>query len=148
MNPDEKVQAIYKEAAGNNPLALDFLNAFHDYCHEIDDLIDEAKEDPERFVEILIHGNVMYGLPFFRMHAAVLGPQIILITSTYADSVKMERSELEWENRMADTLRFVGNDLVRMVAQLTGGWERMRSVSDKLHDLAYHCHHDKNGQPV
>lgn len=147
-NDDAQVQAIYKEAAGDDPQALDFLTAFHGYSHEIDDLIDDHVGDGEKFVEILIFGNIMYTMPFYRRHAAVLGPFILLITSTYCDSVIMENSDLAWENAMADTLRFVGNDMVRMVAQLTGGWARMRTVSGKLHDLAYHCHHDKNGQPV
>ena len=41
-----------------------------------------------------------------------------------------------------------GADVIRVVADLCGGWEAMRSISPVLRILGYEDHHDPEGKPI
>jgi len=139
---------IYKLAANENLEALAFLMAFNHYCHETDDLMDNPEKDYEKFLTILAYANVLYSCPFYQKNVQKLQPIIRQVTSRYADSVRMEKSEKAWEKQWADTLRFCGNDLVETVAEITGGYELLRKVSPLLRECSWKDHHNELAQPV
>jgi len=141
-------EPIYRKAVGDNEPALNFLLAFHRYCHEIDDFIDDGVRAPDKFIALLVHANVLYTLPFFALHARELSAAVATITRAYADSLWLTASEEAWKRQMGDTLRFAGNDMVRLVAQILGGYDRAREVSGNLILVAHEHHHDEQGNPI
>lgn len=142
------LEYIYEKAAGRDQQALQFLHAWNLYCHRIDDFLDEEKRSPEELVGILVDANVLYTLPFFRAHAMELYPVVSLITRTYGDSIWLSSSMDGWKKQAGNVLRFVGNDMVKIVAQLTGGYDLAREVSGHLIMLSHEEHTDDKGNPT
>lgn len=141
-------ESIYKQAANGNLEALAFLMGWNFYCHETDDLMDKEDKDYEKFLAILAYANVLYSCPFYQKHVQKLQPMVRQVTSRYADSVRMEKSDKPWEKQWADTLRFCGNDLVEAVAEIAGGYDLLRKVSPLLKECSWKDHHNELAQPV
>lgn len=139
---------IYKQAANGNMDALAFLMGWNHYSHGIDDVIDNEVKDYEFFLQVLAYANTLYSCPFYQKHVQKLQPIIRQVTSRYADSVRMEKSDKAWEKQWADTLRFCGNDLVEAVAEITGGYDLLRKVSPLLRECSWKDHHNELEQPV
>lgn len=138
---------LMQQAAAGNTSAHEFLVLWNLYCHAIDDLIDAPERpSPERVLAVFMQAAVLYAHPFFRTHAGSLLPVVAHVTSTYADSVKMEGME-GWPAQAADVLRFCGNDMVTAVAFITGGYAHMRDLSGRLRFVSQQEHHDDGGQP-
>lgn len=147
MTPQEKqVHEIYELASNGNVEALNFLEFFHAYCHDIDDFIDNKERDPEKFVSLLIKANLLYTLPYWTRHAHRLHMIVAKITSDFADAVRWEKDSTEWKRRWADVLRFAGNDMVLAVAMIEGGFTTMRKLSPVLREIAHSQHHDEDGR--
>lgn len=139
---------IYKLSANGNAEALNFLMAWNEYSHRIDDLLDNPEKDYNFFLSILAYANVLYSCPFYQKHVQKLQPMVRQVTSRYADSVRMEKSDKPWEKQWADTLRFCGNDMVEAIAEITGGYELLRKVSTLLKECSWKDHHNELAQPV
>jgi hypothetical protein len=138
---------LMETAANGNVAAQEFLVLWNLYCHAIDDLVDGAERpSPEALLAVFAQAAMLYSHPFYRAHAVNLLPVVLLVTSAYADSVKMEKLE-GWPKRMADVLRFCGNDMVCAVALITGGYTHMRTISMQLRAVSQYEHHDDEGAP-
>jgi hypothetical protein len=57
----------------------------------------------------------------------------------------MEKSDKKWARYTSDVIRHTGADMIRVVAWLCGGYDRMLHVSIPLHRSCYLEHHDKDG---
>jgi hypothetical protein len=141
------LEEIHKQAANGKEDAAMFLHLWVAYCHIIDDFIDEKKRDPEEFIAMLIHANLLYSVPFYQKNAERLRGVVIQVTNAYADSVKWENSGLEegwydWRSVWADTLRFSGSEMVIAVATITGGWELARKLSPLLREVNWMEQHE------
>lgn len=140
---------LYKQACNGNGDAFLFLTLFHEYCHEIDDLIDgKTPITPESLLTVLSHANLVYSCAFYRQHCDKLMMVVQLVTNTYADSVAWEKSDVDWKAKWGDVLRFAGLEMVYAVAAITGGYEHMRKLSQVLKENAWKTHHNPDGAPV
>jgi hypothetical protein len=134
------------EVCKGNAEAVDFLNRWSNYCHAIDDIIDEEKTNEfklatfARAIEIYTH-------PFFLKNLASLRQVAIHATNLYADSVAWERSTEQWQKDFVDWARHGGAEMVLAAAGIVGGYDHMRVVSLELRKLCYFEHH-KDGQPI
>lgn len=133
---------IYSDACMGNADAMAFMLSFHAYCHLIDDVVDgDVERSDENLFKILMHANALYSTPFYLSNAWRLQPVIASITSTYADSVAWEKSDVKWKRDVADIIRMCGNDMITTIAWIVGGWPHMRSISLRLREAAYHSQH-------
>lgn len=126
---------LYVEACGGRQDALAFLMAFHCYAHMLDDLVDEGC-DAERLMAAAVMANDMYSTPFWICNSANLSGVIRVIANSYADSVAMAQRAEPWKRAVADVIRSSGNDMVVAVAQLVGGWQHGRRVSERIRELS------------
>lgn len=143
--------AMADEICRGNRDARAFCDCWYQYCHGIDDLLDTRLDGrPTVSAEFILHlfatAALLYNCPFFVAHRQHLFPLVITITNMYADSVAWEKSPLERQRAMADVLRTCGDEMLLMVAMLTGGWEHMRTMSVKLRDRDWVLQHDSNGK--
>ncbi len=131
------------------PDAREFLVAYCDYCHAIDDVIDEKITDSEYINKLHAASLDLYNMPFWLKNAAMLWPLVHLINNDYADSNIWSASPLEWQRHQADVLRHGGNYMIFAVILLTKGREALRKYSAQIREVSYLMHHDKEtGKPV
>jgi hypothetical protein len=147
MNSQAETDLIYDKAANGNPQARAFLGAWNEYCHAIDDLIDDEVKDYNRLLELLIKANLLYTMPFYQQHAIRLLPVVTVLTNNYADSIAWEHEVESWKSQWSDIMRFSANDMVVAVASICGGQDLMREVSPMLKELAWISHHTEDGTP-
>lgn len=143
----EERARFYRLAACGNELAMDFLCQWHDYCHEIDDVIDTPDYTPARLLALLEFANRLYSHAFYAQHRQVLSPVILVATSIYADSNKWEQDEQLWKRWWAEVLRHCGNEVTYTVAQLCGGYMHVRQITAPLMAMSFIYHKDKYGLP-
>ena len=132
----EDVEKLYMEASNGNDEAFKFLIGFNNYCHGIDDIVDGEVKDSEGIVAIFFTAAVIFHNNYWIKNSKHLLPVLILITNDYVDS----NNEKE---KLRDMLRFCGNNMIKIVAFIEGGYELMRQVSPKLNALSYREHHDE-----
>lgn len=138
----------YIMAANGNQEALYFMVAWHEHCHEVDDLIDDHVTDPQKWLRAIANLNALYSTAFYIRYALDLRLTVMTITNAYADSLLWENDTVEWKKHWADVIRHTGLEMIYAVAYITGGYDLMRSISLQLKEYAYICHHDKDGNPL
>lgn len=140
---------IEQKIAAVNEDAVRFLRAYNIYCGRIDDIIDEElyRNDPEFILETFVLGTELTSGNFYSYYRQLLLPQIHVITSIYADSIKLERSGNPNKERVADTLRHCGLNMLFFVMSIVLGYESLRCYGTDLWDFAWDLHHDKDGNP-
>jgi hypothetical protein len=121
-NATEAMIGLYRAIAKDDSEAFRFLCAWHEYCHEWDDLVDTFLPGPEAMLQVAAHAIDVYGLPFYQKHLADLKPVAKQVTNTYRLSVAWEKKADKWQRQCADVLRHCGNEMVYAVAELVGGW--------------------------
>jgi len=140
----EKLKQILPEEVFN------FLLKVGDYCHLLDDIIDENEfKTPEQlfklqslFLDILSSDIYSNKLRFF------LYPVFQQMLNTYADSVKWEHSDIEWKKQHADILRCCGNEVTFVLVKLFAGYETMREISSLIREEAYNRQHNEKGECI
>lgn len=142
-----RLVVLYNEVTCGNSDALTFLLHWHAYCHGIDDIVDEGG-NAEQVLAAFAEANLLYTLPFYQSNFSKLQTTVMLITNAYADSVAWERSDRVGRRRMADVLRFCGNEMVLAVALICGGFKHMRAMSPILRENSWFTHHDESGEAV
>lgn len=143
----EERSAFYRTIANGDAAAHDFLCQWHDYCHEIDDIIDTPDWSSERLLKLFEFANRVYTHPFYALHRKVLSPVVLVATSLYADSNAWEKDDQLWKRWWADVLRHCGNEVIFTVAQICGGYFHVRSITAPLMAMCYIYHKDKHGTP-
>lgn len=138
----------YLIAANGNRTALEFLVMWHEYLHEIDDLIDNKVTDPQQWIRAFANANLVYSHDFYTAYARDLRLIVMIATNAYADSVAWESVGVEWQRQWADISRHAGLEMVFAVAVICGGYDKMRAISAPLKEFAHKCHHDEEGKPI
>lgn len=138
---------LYRDACKGNEMAFSFLCLWHEYCHEIDDIIDERQYIPERILAVFAHASVVYSHPFYRQHAEKLQLVVQLTTNSYADSIHWDKS-IGWKKQWANVLNLCGIEMVLAVATICGGYEHMRALSPRLRQTAWTTHFDDDGNQI
>lgn len=128
------------QLANGNSQAADFIRLWLRHIHEVDDLVDE-ETNVEKLLAAFIHTQVLFGTnPFYQTYWNILYPVFILAANAYADSVAWEDSKAVWQRQVANVLRSYGNEMLCMVAYITGGWSHMRTISLQLRERSYNDH--------
>lgn len=148
-----EAHAFTREVCRGDPSAIQFCDLFYTYCHAIDDLLDTIEDGrptmpKEEILAIFINAALLYNCPFYLAHRANLFPTVITVTNLYADSVAWERDPRPHRRAMADVLRCCGDEMMLMVAMITGGWKHMRSLSPRIRETDWLRQHDKDGNPT
>jgi hypothetical protein len=126
----EQLLRVYAEASGGNPEAYAWLLAFHFWAHQIDDFVDEQGHYAPEVVDLCTQGIVLCSSGFYRRHAECLGPVLATVAEKY-------HASLTATGTLAHVLRLAGNDVVLMVAYLTGGRALQRKVSEALWPIVH-----------
>lgn len=142
-----ELAAFYRECCCGREDAFLFLLAFHRHAHVVDDLIDEGWT-AEGMLGAFAMEQEVSAMPFYRRHEAELRMAWALVRNGYADAVAFERRVAGPERRIADVIRFAGNEMVRAVAFICGGWDHLRVVSPLLWALSWKGHHNESGEGV
>lgn len=137
----EELQTRLTVVLVEHPDALAFINAFQNYCHAIDDFIDEPpKNRAEGVLYLLQEACRIYSSDFYHRHRAVLYPMVINITNAYADSVLFEKSPEQWKRATADVLRHCGNDMLMIIVATCAGYKALRAISPLIREEAFNRH--------
>lgn len=132
-----------------NAEAADFLaNHWSPYVHEIDDIVDGARTAPEDILSTFARAPLLFSHPFYLKHLPELRRLVLIINNAYADSVAFEKSTLEWQRQWADHNRHVAMELAIAVAQICGGYNYARTLSQEQRALCWLDHHDRDGKPI
>jgi hypothetical protein len=133
------VAALYVEACNGREDALRFMVAFNQLAHAVDNLVDE-KQGAEALFQVLTMEQSVMSCGFYREHEAELRLVWTLVRNGYADSLALR------EERITDVIRFAGNEMVRAVAFICGGWELLRKLSPLLWASSWLAHHAGDGK--
>lgn len=126
MDATRQLLEVYALASGGDQDAYTWLLMWHGWCHRIDDHIDEPGHTASEVVDLCADGVLLCSSGFYRRHAEALGPALATVAEQYLASNRALGTVL------ADALRIAGNQVVLLVAYLTGGRPLLRAVSDRL----------------
>lgn len=127
---------------------MQFVLLWRKYVHEIDDIIDGDRPQPEAILGTFALAATLYSHPFYLRHLPALRQIVYNCTNAYADSVAWESSPVEWRRAWADHYRHFGAEMVLAVAGICGGYEHIRSISPELRVVCWNEHHTPDGQAV
>lgn len=131
-NCSEQMAEFYQRVARGNGEAIVFLLAWHEYCHEWDDLVDSFWPESDRLMAVAAHAVDLYSIPYYVRHMASLKPIAKHVTCVYGLSARWERDPEKWIRQCSDVLRHCGNDMVYAVAEIEGGWDHRVQVTEVL----------------
>lgn len=133
----------------DRPDAQQFLVSYFNYCHRIDDMIDQCITESEYILKTQALASDIMNCKFWQENASFLYIVDALVNNDYADANLWENNVIEWKKSHADVLRHSGNLMLYTVILITKGREALRSISPKLREVSYLMHHDKEtGLPV
>ena len=124
--------------------ALAFAYNFINYCHLIDDIIDEkiSRDNPETIIAAFEAALAVYSNPFYRQHANHLFPIIKMVTNAYADSVVFQNAPNEWNVKYKAVLAQQLNDVTLACIEICHGVSQRRYASLAIRELSYNAHKD------
>lgn len=122
---------LYEEIAFGNKDALDFVKLWSIYCHMFDDIVDEDFN----VVNLIETNNELIKIltcKFFTDYSSLLLPQIYLAAESYQASETTKK-----DNFLGVYLSHEGNNMLRLVALITGGFNHLVKMSEKIRSLTY-----------
>lgn len=131
MQDNSVFKELLLKTANGNDEAAKFLALWYSYAHKFDDLIDENFSVPE----LIAAGNELTALltcEFFCDHKFILLPQIYLAAEAYQASETSQKDSF-----LGVYLSHEGNNMLRTVALITGGYNLLVKVSEEIRTLTY-----------
>ena len=119
-----------------DPSAKSFVLEYTQYVHMIDDLIDEGIKSHENLISVFYKASQVFSNDFYRRYCHMLFTVNALITNTYSDIVRWEKSEVNWKVSYADSARHCALDMFYAVILILGGMETLRNISIRFRE---HC---------
>lgn len=147
LNPKliERVQLLL----ASNPDALEFVENYKEYIHQIDDLIDNPdRPSSEDILKVFAKASFVFSLPFWKANSHMLFMLEQVINNTYADSVLWERSNVKWKQSDAGVLRHAGIEMFFAVILLVHGRETLRDLSSDFRTQCHNLHMDENFKAI
>lgn len=123
------IEELYEFIAKGDLEALKFIKLWSTYAHRFDDLIDEEFN----VAELIKTNNELTGLltcKFFQTYTPTLLPQLYLAAEAYQASETVEKDTMT-----GICLSHEGNNMLRTVALICGGFDHLLSVSIKIREL-------------
>lgn len=119
-----------------NKSAADFITAFVNYCHMLDDIKDEpAKVDDERMI-----GETLRFLKCLTLNAWVAQYQVPIMAlisvsfTAWLDSNKWEATGTDIQKRDVDILKGMYHEVVWYIAEQCGGYDHARAITIKYRE--------------
>jgi hypothetical protein len=122
----QQLLGTYALASGGDTEAYLWLLTFQDWCHRIDDFIDEPGHPNHEVIDLCAQGVLLCSGRFYQRHSEALGPVLATVAEQYRQSLSREGT------RLGDALRISGNQVILLVSYLCGGQTLLRAVSDML----------------
>lgn len=130
------------------PDAKNFLLAYCEYTHSIDDIIDDKITSSDVILKTFNQSANIFNCNFWRQNASQLFLIEKLINLDYGLSVKWEKSDEAWKRNQADVLRNAGNMMTFAVILLIAGYDKAKELIPLIREHSYYRHHDEEGKPV
>lgn len=128
---DQFEQDILLRAACGNQVALDFVNRGFEVFHMVDDLVDETTT-AEFKLRTVIKAMELYCHPYFLKHGVALHGVIRNCADVWMQSVIWEKHPDKARANWAEVTRHCGLDLACAVADIEGGWDHRRQMSEEI----------------
>lgn len=127
-------RTLMRDIAAGNEAAMQWMWDFWCFTHVLDDLVDKDKSPSTEEVALALAQFVtaLSINPFYQQHSASLYPLIMSAINRWIDGDAMDRSENPKRRVHAEVVRCGDIDLFLHIAFLTGGWEHMRALSDRV----------------
>lgn len=161
IDTETKVEfkSLLRKYFTNRPDAFNWLVAFWNLGHQIDDVIDIPERRADNAYLGLVWNKYIDVLsdPFYQRYVTKLHPIVKVVHHTYFDSLAWEKSETSWKATFADVLRCNGSALIIAVVEIvvyeeTGSYdlayEAAREVSMIAKQCAWEDHHAPDGKPI
>ncbi len=139
----EQATVELENLLSDNPegdLARSFLVAYRTYCHQLDDIIDEHLDNPETLLAPHMLALNLYSSDFYVKYRHILYPVVRLIHHTYLDSVSMEHSGIEWQQKQALVLKNCGLEMTLAIIEILGGYDKRRALSIAVRESTWFKH--------
>lgn len=133
---DQELKRFYERICLGNEEAFYFINKWLIYSHKFDDLVDE-EFNIVKLVETNVELHEVLTCPFFQSHASKLLPAIYLAAESYQASETTQK-----DSAIGGYLSHEGNNVVRIVALICGGYKHLVKISSELRILTYIEHPD------
>ena len=127
----EQIEAFYEDIANGDKDALAFIIGWQTYSHEFDDLVDEGF-DLEKGIKNNVRLMGLFTSKFFGFNSHQLLPAILLAAEAYKASNTTDK-----DTGLGEYLSHEGNNVLRVVALITGGFEHMARISNEIRRLTY-----------
>lgn len=132
MKVEDELQELLKQ----KPEALEFLLLFGEYSNLLDDQVDEAKSE-ERTRRISALASRIFNTAYWQRYSANLFLLERVINNCYFDSVRWEKSDEQWQRRIAKVLASCGIMMIVAVLIIEFGEDVANEWSLKLRQLSY-----------
>lgn len=136
--PPERLKVLAM-VCKDNQAAMVFCEAFVQWVHWIDDLVDKDKLWlPRDVVTVNLNAALAFSdNAFFQQHKPQLMPLIIQAFRAYGDSNYFEKRQEVRDRRAADILKSTYHEVVWHVAYICGGWEHLTEVTKRCRIFDY-----------
>lgn len=134
--------------------AVEFLKAFSNLCHMVDDLIDRDNPAIRDYrllaLDTYCLAAEVYSCDFYAKHRLWLFPVVMNVHRVYSDSVVWEKSEIEWRRQYADALRCCGSEVLMAILHHLChiSYSDLRRISQACREDIWEKSHDSEGRPV
>ncbi len=137
----EQVEASLRQELlrllSDRPKALEFLGFYIDYCHMIDDLVDEEK-NIELVRQTSKQAAIVFNCDYWKQYSANLYLVDRITHNTYFDSVTWEKSDEEWKRRDARALNHCGYNMMFAIILIEFGEKKLQEISIKYREFAHY----------
>lgn len=142
MNQQERLELLKEinEILTPYPEALAFINAYNEYVHLIDDIVDE-KHDVSDILKVFSLAATIYSSNFWQQNKDALWVIEQLINNTYRDSVVWEQSSVAWKRNHAKSLSHCGYNMFYAVILIVAGKDKLDEISLRFREHS-HTKHD------
>lgn len=133
--------AVLTATCRGDKSAMEFCEAFVQWVHWIDDLVDKDKLWlPRDVVRVNLNALLVFSSnEFFQRHKLGLMPLVIQSFGAYSDSNRFEKREDVRDRRAADIIKSTYHEVIWYVAYLVGGWDHQRAVTKDCRIFDYDC---------
>jgi hypothetical protein len=123
----------FLEVACGDQNAANFLAAFQDKAHLLDDVVDHDDRSEADHAKIELNWVLTLAQnPFVRQYADRIVPVLALGLNAWLDSNQMRRSTKKQDRMASDVVKGYYHEVIYLVALICGGYDHMRAMSWKF----------------
>lgn len=141
MTRKEELQKKLQDLFKSRLVAFEFVCLYLDYCHMVDDLVDEGK-NIDLVNKTIAMASRVFNTTYWKQHGHALILVDRIIHNKYFDCVKWEHSNEEWKQSHARVLNHCGYDMLFAVILLEFGEETLNAVSMEYREFAHTDNND------